>query len=165
MRPELVFWVGLYLAIFWQFRTRFWTKIAFVVTKFPQKGITNWSLLVYMTARVKYVLLSSSFTSSLHPSNLVTFVLRTGKRVPSPLAISYFFLDSLISRLAPLGQHRSGLSMGCQPQLKWYKKCCHFMNMKLWRLSKQSMEAKTERNKFLVLNLFILELLTSQNII
>ena len=53
-----MFRVALYLPIFWQFWTRLWTKIAFVVTKFPPryepKGITNWSLLVYMTARVQY---------------------------------------------------------------------------------------------------------------
>ena len=33
-----------------------------------------------------------------------TFVLRTGKRIPSPLTIRYFLLASLISRLAPLWQ-------------------------------------------------------------
>ena len=51
----------------------------------------------------------------------VTFVLRTGKRIPSLLNISYFLLASLISRLAPLWQHRSGLSMGCQHRdyLNW----------------------------------------------
>ena len=46
------------MATIWQFWTRFGLKIAFVVTKFPQKdepkGITNWSLIVYMTARVQF---------------------------------------------------------------------------------------------------------------
>ena len=35
----LAFRVALYLAIFWQFWTRLWTKLAFAVTKFPRKVI------------------------------------------------------------------------------------------------------------------------------
>ena len=42
----------------------------------------------------------------------VTFMLWTGKRIPSPLTISYFLLASLISRLALLWQHRSGFIFG-----------------------------------------------------
>ena len=61
-----------------------------------------------------------------------TFVLRTGKRISSPLTISYFLLASLISGLAPLWQHGLGLSMGrsthCIRKNLHGKRCLHDYN-------------------------------------
>ena len=41
-------------------------------------------------------------------------MLRTGKRIPSLLTVKLLPSASLLSRLAPLWQHRLGFSMGCQ---------------------------------------------------
>ena len=52
------------VVLIWQFWTKYWTKLAFVVTKFPQmlrvKGITNWSLYVCMPARFEYKPMSTT---------------------------------------------------------------------------------------------------------
>ena len=78
-----------------------------------------------------YILLTLSAQKS-NSLYKVTFVLRTVKRIPLTLTFSYFLLASLISRLAPLCHHRSGLSMGTDTKEQSVRVIkCHFERSKM----------------------------------
>ena len=54
---------------------------------------------------------------------VLTFVVRGGKRIPSPLTISYYLWASLISRLALHWQHKLGISMVLSATLSFNVQC------------------------------------------